>query len=193
MTFVSFQYAGRSDIGERKHQEDAYRIKIFEHTQLGEEANGAHVMELIAVLADGMGGMWEAALPASLRPLVSCQAIQKSSAPWTSACCSRLMPATEHMATELETDQNLQGMGCTLLGVAIDRHGVHWVSVGDSLLYLYHNGNLVKLNEDHSLAPVFDALVAKGGNDAKRGRASPQAQHATLGAYWRRNQAGGSQ
>ena len=51
MTFVSFQHAGRSDIGERKRQEDAYGIKVFQ--QLDSPLLDANSMEL-----DGCFGGW---------------------------------------------------------------------------------------------------------------------------------------
>ncbi|MEM1306531.1 MAG: protein phosphatase 2C domain-containing protein [Pseudomonadota bacterium] len=39
---------------------------------------------------------------------------------------------------------------------------VNWVSVGDSPLYLVRDRDIVQLNEDHSLAPALDKLVAEG-------------------------------
>ena len=56
-------------------------------------------------------------------------------------------------------------MGCTLLGVSFGAAGLRWVSVGDSLLYLFRDNNLYQLNENHSLAPVLDRLAELGEID----------------------------
>jgi PPM family protein phosphatase len=53
-------------------------------------------------------------------------------------------------------------MGSTLVGVHFGPDGVEWVSVGDSPLYLYRNGEIVLLNEDHSMAPEVDRLAEAG-------------------------------
>jgi len=162
MTFVSFEYAGCSDIGERKRQEDAYGIKVFEHAQTSKGRDDARSMELMAVLADGMGGHAGGAIASELATSCFMSNYPKITGPIDKRLLLSLDVCNKKMAAGIRLDEKLQGMGCTLLGVAIDRHGVHWVSVGDSLLYLYHKEKLVKLNEDHSLAPIFDELVANG-------------------------------
>lgn len=53
-------------------------------------------------------------------------------------------------------------MGCTLLLVAFEGDTISWASVGDSLLYHCAGGNLIKLNEDHSMAPILYQKVANG-------------------------------
>ena len=39
---------------------------------------------------------------------------------------------------------------------------LYWISVGDSPLFLYRNGKLSQLNEDHSMAPQIDFMVKSG-------------------------------
>lgn len=164
MTFVSFQHAGRSDIGERKHQEDAYGIKVFQHLAKGDDKgrDKTRSMELIAVLADGMGGHVGGAKASK----ITCVGFMTNYPKIDGAKDKRLLlsldACNKTMAATIEEDHKLQGMGCTLVGVSVDAKGVHWVSVGDSLLYLFHNKKLIKLNEDHSLAPVLDDLVERG-------------------------------
>ena len=176
MKFVSFQHAGRSDKGQRSRQEDAYGIKVFEHSLAGQrkesskagakiadgELIGARSMELIAVLSDGMGGHVGGARASKLTCGSFLATWPKIEGPNDRRLLLSLDHANKTIASEIETDASLQGMGCTLVGVCVDRSGVHWVSVGDSLLYLYHNKKLSKLNEDHSLAPVLDDLVEQG-------------------------------
>ena len=53
-------------------------------------------------------------------------------------------------------------MGSTFLGLSVSTTSVHWVSVGDSPLFLYRDGKLLRLNADHSLAPILDERVRNG-------------------------------
>src|SRR5690606_14838206 len=50
----------------------------------------------------------------------------------------------------------------------------YWISVGDSPLYLYRDGRLTRLNDDHSMAPQIDLMVRKGLIDPEIGRNHPQ-------------------
>jgi serine/threonine protein phosphatase PrpC len=59
-----------------------------------------------------------------------------------------------------------------VLAVAGDR--LFWISVGDSPLYLYRGGQLVRLNDDHSMAPQIDLMARQGIIDAETARTHPQ-------------------
>ncbi len=65
-------------------------------------------------------------------------------------------------------------MGCTLVGVAFGPEGVEWVSVGDSPLFLVRDGEIVLLNEDHSLAPEIDKLAVAGKISWAAAQADPR-------------------
>ena len=53
-------------------------------------------------------------------------------------------------------------MGATLIALIFHRDRLHWISVGDSPLWLWRDGTLTRLNEDHSLAPQIDWMVEQG-------------------------------
>lgn len=40
--------------------------------------------------------------------------------------------------------------GSTLLAVLVRQNRFHWIAVGDSHIYLYHEGSLVQLNQEHN-------------------------------------------
>jgi protein phosphatase len=48
-----------------------------------------------------------------------------------------------------------RGMASTAVAAVVSRGEVSWVSVGDSHLYVWRNGQLTKLNEDHSQAGLM--------------------------------------
>ena len=53
-------------------------------------------------------------------------------------------------------------MGTTLVATFVSLQELYWISVGDSPLFLYREGKLERLNEDHSLTPLLDQRVAIG-------------------------------
>ena len=53
-------------------------------------------------------------------------------------------------------------MGTTMVGVLITPKTMEWISVGDSPLFLFRAGELIRLNADHSLSPLIDARAARG-------------------------------
>ncbi|MEL7150856.1 MAG: protein phosphatase 2C domain-containing protein [Pseudomonadota bacterium] len=63
-----------------------------------------------------------------------------------------------------------RGMGSTVVAAVMAGTKMYWSSVGDSPLYHYRAGQLEQVNEDHSMAPQIDAMVAAGAirpEDAK--------------------------
>ncbi len=68
-----------------------------------------------------------------------------------------------HARTHPETD----GMGATLVVPALVENRLWWISIGDSPLFLFRNGKLSQLNEDHSMAPQIDLMVQAGLLDAE--------------------------
>ncbi len=184
MTFVSFQHAGRSDRGARARQEDSYGIRVFEHSLAATDSEKPcadsdgpehpRCMELIAVLADGMGGHVAGARASKLACDNFLASYPDIKGPKDRRLLLSLDRCNRKMASAIEQDRDLAGMGSTLVGVSVDRSGVHWVSVGDSLLFLYHNNKLSRLNEDHSLAPVLADLVERGEMTAQEASHHPR-------------------
>lgn len=66
------------------------------------------------------------------------------------------------------------GMGSTLVAGVFSADGLEWLSVGDSPLLLFRQGELALLNEDHSLAPALDQLVSEGKLSPERARSDPR-------------------
>jgi len=65
------------------------------------------------------------------------------------------------------------GIGATLVAPMFIEDRLYWVSVGDSPLYLFRDGKLKQLNEDHSLAPEIDLMVRSGMMTEEQGRNHP--------------------
>lgn len=85
-----------------------------------------------------------------------------------------LRAANDALAGEIALERGLRGMGTTLVGVHLGPGGLHWVSVGDSPLYLWRRGELARINADHSLAPEIDRLASAGRISAFIARNDPR-------------------
>lgn len=172
---LKFQYASRASQGARPYQEDAAAVWPG-HGPLGppRAAEPPDGISLVAVLADGMGGHAGGALASA----TICSKFLEHVATADGVGRSRLEPslvaANAAIAARVAANPGLAGMGATLVGVSIGQDGLSWISVGDSPMYLFRGGELVQLNEDHSLAPVIDRLVAQGKMTAEEARRDPR-------------------
>jgi len=144
--------------GRRDHQEDA----IVSDFPIGGEIG-------LAVLADGMGGhaAGEIASTIAVTEVFSELKVRasdpeifvrnapgflRSAADGANACIAG------HIRAHAET----RGMGTTLIALAVAGDRLFWLSVGDSPLFLYRDGKLAQINEDHSLAPQIDQMERMG-------------------------------
>ena len=85
-----------------------------------------------------------------------------------------LQLANQAIAAQVVENPSLNGMGCTLIGTTFSAPGIEWVSVGDSPLFLVRSGEIVLLNEDHSLAPEIDKLAAAGKISWEQAKSDPR-------------------
>lgn len=167
----AFEHASRATKGARSYQEDTALFWSGPEVAHSERAANGDGATVLAVLADGMGGHAGGALASRM----ACETFVKAYAGQDGSNRERLVEAltaaNQAIADTVDADPMLAGMGSTLVGVAFGAEGIEWVSVGDSPLMLYRRGEIALLNEDHSLAPELDRLVAAGAispEDAKR-------------------------
>jgi protein phosphatase len=158
---VGLAYAIRADRGARNYQEDAARAT-------------PHAGGLAAVLADGMGGHAGGAVASEAASTRFLEAFSAASGDQHGRLAEALDLANAAIADRAACRQDLRGMGCTLVGAAFGPASLDWISVGDSPLYLVRGGGIVRLNQDHSLAPEIDRLVASGRMSEDRGRIDPR-------------------
>jgi serine/threonine protein phosphatase PrpC len=149
-------FAGRQCLGKRSEQEDAY---AFSEIPGGDGTPSG----LLIVLADGMGGhsAGHEASDLAVRTFVAAFHRRNSRLP------ARLTAALHEANTAISeaikgSPESLDGMGTTLVGVAVTPEGLTWISVGDSPLYLHRGGHLQRINDDHSFRPILREMVEKG-------------------------------
>ena len=54
------------------------------------------------------------------------------------------------------------GMGTTLVAPILFDDRLYWISVGDSPLFLFRDGHLTQINENHSMAAQIDLMCSQG-------------------------------
>jgi protein phosphatase len=170
---VAFEYASRASQGARSYQEDAASIRAA--PEGADAASGeAGASQLMAVLADGMGGHAGGALASATACQVFQRAYETSSGDVPARLGEALSLANTAIAECVSENPALNGMGCTLVGAAFSPAGIEWVSVGDSPLFLVRGGEILLLNEDHSLAPEIDKLAAAGRMSWEEAKTDPR-------------------
>lgn len=143
------QVASGQILGQREKQEDRLGI--------GRSADGAHVL----VLADGMGGHAGGDVAAQLAVDIFLAGTRAAPASGK-ALRDALAAANAGIRDAVAANHALDGMGCTLVGALIADHELLWISVGDSPLFLVRNGQLRRLNQDHSMREVLASMVEAG-------------------------------
>ena len=126
--------------GDRERQEDSFAIANAAGGELQE------VQGLLALVADGMGGMEDG----------------KSASQWVAERFLQLfreregedLPDWFYRSTHAVSDEVLRRFGgrsgSTLTAVHIQGERLHWLSVGDSAIYLCRNGGVFQLNREHT-------------------------------------------
>lgn len=131
-------------------------------------------LDLVAVLADGMGGHAGGALASKTVCDTFIDSFRDTEGSERERLVHSLERANAAVKSASEQDPMLDGMGSTLVGAVFSGDGVAWVSVGDSPLMLFRRGEIALLNEDHSLAPELDRLAAVGSISEQQAKTDPR-------------------
>ncbi len=131
--------------GARPYQEDSWALRT-----LGDGS-------LLAVVADGMGGLAGGAVASKVAVEAFVNAIEQGG-----GLADGLQDANAAVGRTAAGKAELAGMGATLVAALVRGDEVRWISVGDSPFYSVSSGTIERLNADHSMAPQIDALVKRG-------------------------------
>jgi len=123
----------RSDVGRvRRRNEDAYLVQ-----------------DPVYAVADGMGGHrgGDVASTMSLEALEAADIAGRGAPALTAA----IRTANRAVLERGEADRELSGMGTTITAVLVQGDRAHLAHVGDSRAYLFRDGALRQLTEDHTM------------------------------------------
>lgn len=151
---IEHDFAGRQCIGKRERQEDYYAFSWWTNPEF---------KRLALALGDGLGAHAGGNLASYFLINQFLKTLKETFGPIPTALRFSLEQANRKLGV-LSNRFNEQNppMGSTLVSFVIDGDRLYWISVGDSLLYLYRENELLRLNEDHSLTPLLEQRVRAG-------------------------------
>ncbi len=147
--------AGDQIQGGRDYQEDEFAITLL----TGERVDGDR---LLLVLADGMGGHAGGAVASQTVVQAFWEGFRQPAIDIAANLNAGVRAANEAVRARQQADPALSEMGSTLVAALVRDAHLYWASVGDSLLWVFRNGRLTRLNEDHSMRPLLLGLVELG-------------------------------
>ena len=145
-------------IGSRKEQQDA-----FGFSDLSDAAFVKHG-GVLALVADGMGGLLEGAEASCIAVFSFLESYGKKNAdePIEDAL-DRSLQEANNAVHAFALERNLaRNCGTTLVAAVAHESGVYWIYAGDSRLYMTDGQSLTPLTEDHIYANKLKKAVEKG-------------------------------
>jgi PPM family protein phosphatase len=143
-------------LGRRSQQQDYFCIRELKKRKA-----------MLLVLADGMGGHpgGDQASKLAVNGFVAAfDALLDGGASVGDALSGALDAANACVRAAQEQSIEIAKMGTTLVGAYLSAAGIAWISVGDSPLWLFREGHLERLNEDHSLRQLKKEGAKVSGN-----------------------------
>ncbi|HTT29306.1 MAG TPA: Stp1/IreP family PP2C-type Ser/Thr phosphatase [Solirubrobacteraceae bacterium] len=124
----------------------------------------------VFVVADGMGGAQAGEVASRIAVEAFEQGLPDSGSP-EERLASRVREANQQIYERSRADRGRAGMGTTLTAAYVDDTHVAIAHVGDSRAYLFRDGTLQRLTQDHSLV---DELVRRGKLTEEQAAEHPQ-------------------
>ena len=132
----------------------------------------------LAIVADGMGGCEGGHIASQIAVTAIQQAYSKSvHADPQDRLLLAFREGHHQIQQQARQDPELIGMGTTCTAFVLLGHQLYFAHVGDSRLYLLHDGNLVQLTRDHTLVA---RLVETGVIRSDQAESHPQRHVLTL-------------
>ena len=143
--------------GDRGYQEDDFSIRLLTG---GEDLPDED--RLLLVLADGMGGHAGGAVASKTVVQAFQDAFHRNADTIADRFNAGINAANSAVKEKQRADPALSEMGATLVAALVIGPSLYWTSVGDSILWLFREDRLHRLNADHSMRPLLQYLVELG-------------------------------
>ena len=128
------------DIGRRDYQQDSFgQTAVLRNTGI------------LAVLADGMGGLSggeRVSQKIVMEALTFGSTLQANQVP---TALPGMVAGINHAVNQMLGPKGLYTSGSTVVSALITGNALRWISVGDSRVYLYRDGQISQLSRDHDL------------------------------------------
>ncbi|NLO40788.1 MAG: SpoIIE family protein phosphatase [Ruminiclostridium sp.] len=156
--FETCSIGNAQHIGKREDQQDSFGVSdVFNREEVSRKG-------ILAVLADGMGGLENGAecsksVVAQMLDAFTRMDIQADIA-------QGLRTIVENINVNIYSEfnqENTQSMtGSTLVAAVLKGNLLYWISVGDSRVYLFRDNGLTQLNKEHNYGTRLDENAQQG-------------------------------
>ena len=145
-------------------------LKTDTGRQRRENEDSAYVRAPVFVVADGMGGAQAGEVASRIAIETFEPGLPDSGTP-EERLADRVREANQRIYAVSREEHGREGMGTTLTAAYVDDAHVAIAHVGDSRAYLFRDGELTRLTQDHSLV---DELVRQGKLTEEQAAEHPQ-------------------
>jgi serine/threonine protein phosphatase PrpC len=159
-------------IGSRKEQQDDFGFSDIDNVAFVNHGG------VLAVVTDGMGGLAQGQEASQIAKQTMLREYEEKSTKKTiPQALIRALSVANAKVLELAKQAGLEGQtGTTLVAAVINDSELYWVSVGDSRIYLYRQGEMIQLTTDHDYGRQLDQEAALGQISPDEAAAHPQRQ-----------------
>ncbi len=170
---MKFHAAARAIRGSKNTQEDAFRVFDVK----GADASGIAASDAgvalsgggLALVADGIGGYVGGDVASRITADAFAGSFFSSRGSTEERLRTALHAANQAIADAQASDPGLRDMGATLVAGFAEGKTLAFASIGDSLILRYREGELHRVNLDHSYMEIVDR-EALGSDDPNRWR-----------------------
>lgn len=117
---------------------------------------------VLAVLADGMGGLSDGDKISQKIVMEMLTLGQKLTPGRTNGILKKMLAQVNEDVNQTLGTKGLYKSGSTMVAVLVQGTQFQWIAVGDSRIYLYRQGYVNQLNQDHDQLQVWMADVLEG-------------------------------
>lgn len=145
-------------IGKRRCQEDSFYVANYNNKSAIDEKG------FMSVVADGMGGMSNGAEMSAVVTLAAKEYYDNYLVAFKDKVSEALVSMLNYIdkkAKQLQDETDEDESGSTLLAVLIRENKMHFLTVGDSRIYLFREGKLLQLNREHNIKSKMLERLAK--------------------------------
>ena len=162
------------NIGKRADQQDSFCLSDVRDT--------AALMQkgMMAVVADGMGGLEGGAIISQMVTDTFLKRYRTLPAQEPAKFLYDAARAAQSAVRDFRTSKNVKG-GSTLVAVILKDDKMHYISIGDSHIYLLRGGRLAQVNKEHNFGALLKEQAARGEVDPEEPYVNPR--RAALTSY----------
>jgi len=165
--FPVYRVGNLHHIGKREEQQDSFCLSDIN------DGESTRKKGLLAVVADGMGGLEGGAAISQRVTDTFLSRYRKLDIPDADKFLYDSLMAAEKAVEELMAARHVNG-GSTLVAVLLRGDVLHFISVGDSRIYLLRGEKLLQLNHEHTYGALLRERAARGEIDPEEPYINPR-------------------